>query len=372
MEKSNRNNRAIELIRSFAIIIIFIGHLLERFVGVGSQTSHFFGIYVEFFFMISGFFMMAHIQNSHNENESSWDYTLHKVKKFWGPLCIVNFSQLFVHCCMSNVNSVGGVFEKLWHFKWEFFLLQCAGFIQNPAFDKDYLVGPTWYLSALVLATIVLYPIAKNYKRIYTNIICPLVMLIAYAGFIQTYGHMNIGNGFKFIVMDAFVRALAGICCGSLCYSAYLCLKEKENSALMVGIDCLGWIMIPMSVIIGLSGIDDSGLFMLIPFGIIIISSMLNRTPVSKALNRIPAKAVTFLGIFSLYIYLSHWVAMFAVMHFMPNLDGPVKVIIAAIITIAYSFVLLLIDKKRKDMKPVLIICLGLFLATLLYCSIAL
>ena len=47
-----------------------------------------------------------------------------------------------------------------------------------PTFNVDYLCGPSWYLSALIIATAILYPIAKNFRKVYSNIICPVVVLV--------------------------------------------------------------------------------------------------------------------------------------------------------------------------------------------------
>lgn len=364
-----KRNSAIEIVRVIAAALVVALHFNE-FFGTGVEhLSNFMSIYVEFFFMISGFFMMLHLDKRSDEAENSWSFTLRKIKTFWAPLCIVNFGHLFLNCCMSNVNSIGGVLEKLWHFKWEFLLLQCAGFIQNPSFNQDYLVGPSWYLSALVMATIVLYPIAKHDRRVYTNVLCPIVIVVAYCGFAQAYGNMNIGNGFRFIVMDAFVRALAGICCGSVCYSAYLWLENKKSGKTMCTIDCVSWMMIPISILIGIFGKDDSGLFMILPFGAIIVSSMLNRTPIARALNGVPPAIAAFLGKFSLYLYLTHWTAIFAVMYFFPEADSTIKILLSAAITLAYSFFLYFIDKKRKSETVILIICLVLFSMTVLTCG---
>ena len=50
----------------------------------------------------------------------------------------------------------GDVFtlKELFHFKWEFLMIHMAGFNQAPAFNTDYLLGPAWFISSLLLALI--------------------------------------------------------------------------------------------------------------------------------------------------------------------------------------------------------------------------
>lgn len=363
-----KRNNAIELCRIYASILLVILHL-EEFFGTGAEHfSNIISIYVEFFLMVSGFFMMMHLDRCTDETETVWSYLFHKIKSFWAPLCIVNFVQLFIHCQMSHVNGVTGVLQKIWHFKWEFLLLQCAGFIQNPTFNQDYLVGPAWYLSALVISTAIAYPLAKHFRRTFTDIVCPLAILLIYCSFSQAYGSINVGNDFLFPVMDAVLRAFAGICCGALSYRAYSILKQKNMPAntTMIILDGAAWIMLPVSVLIAVYGQDDNALFMIIPFGIIIVSSMLNKTPVSRMLDNVPAAAASFLGKFSLYVYMAHWNVIFAVMLYIPQAGGQIKIITAFIVTLVYAFVLYLIDKKRKSMKPVYIICMVALLLSIL------
>ena len=44
-------------------------------------------------------------------------------------------------------------------------------------------MGPAWYLSALIISLVFAYPLARYFRRIFTDIICPLSILIIYRGF---------------------------------------------------------------------------------------------------------------------------------------------------------------------------------------------
>lgn len=104
---------------------------------------------VEFFFILSGFFLMKHAENS---RDSSLTYTLQKVKRFypdllisWG-LLIFNLSWLFKYDLKTVI---GEIFSHIW----EYLLLNSTGITWN------ILNGVTWYLSALLIARSMLIPI---------------------------------------------------------------------------------------------------------------------------------------------------------------------------------------------------------------------
>ena len=211
-----KRNNAIEIVRIYAAFVLVFMHLMEFFGSAGESLSNFLSIYVELFFILTGFFTMKHIDGAHGGNESTISFLLGKIKAFYLPLCLANLVQLVINCLMNHVSTLGGVLEKIWHFKWEFLLLQCAGFIQNPSFNGDYLIGPAWFLSAMMLSLAVIYPLAKHFRKLFVSIIAPLSIVFIYSGFTQAYGTLNVGNGFRFVIMDATLRAFAGISAGVL------------------------------------------------------------------------------------------------------------------------------------------------------------
>jgi len=341
-----KRNNAVEIVRIFAAVTIVFLHLMQFFSDYSKSLSHFLSIYVELFFILSGFFMMIHITTPRKKDESTFTFLYSKVKVFWFPLLIADVIQLILNCIMNHVSSFFGVLEKIWHFKWEFLLLQCAGFNQNPQFNTDYLIGPTWFLSAMMLALAVIYPLAKHYQRAYVCIIAPLSIVFIYSNFVQTYGTMDVGNGFSLKIMDAPLRAFAGISVGVLAYEVYLFLQTKITlgkfglKKIHIFIDTCCWLMLPVSIMIAVWGNVDNSLFMVLVFVEIVVSSVVGITPVPRMLNRIPNGIASFLGKFSLFIYLSQWSAIFATMIWMSSQKSGMKMGMAALFTLVYAVTL--------------------------------
>ena len=79
-------NGFVELYRFLAAAGIALYHFEYVYMGSGNFLAHFY-IFVEFFFVLSGFFMA---QNSHSasEEQTAWNYVWRQVKKLY-PLYLV-------------------------------------------------------------------------------------------------------------------------------------------------------------------------------------------------------------------------------------------------------------------------------------------
>lgn len=346
--------------------MVVTAHTTETIAGTGFEIADSIAVIMEFFFMLSGFFMMSHIDNLRDEAETPITYVLHKIKGFFAPLCIANAVQFFIHCRMNGVRTIGDVFEKLWHFKWEFILLQCAGMINDPQFNKDYLLWPAWYLSAMMIALLLIYPLARYYRKAFTNIICPAALIFVYSGLIQKLGYVNFGNGFTFIVSDAVIRAIAASCAGVLCYDVFSRLRETNmaDGKLPTVLDALSWLSIPLCLFFGCININDSQFFLMIPFSGVIIFSFWNATPVSRKLNSVPSGISGFLGKLSLYLYLVHAPVLTAVNALIADGTFFYKLLFVLLGIAVFTMLLYIVDRKHKSIRPVVIICAVCLLAT--------
>lgn len=365
-KRGNTRCNSIDLARIVIALMVVAIHTSEIIVGAGFEFANSIAVIMEFFFMLSGFFMMSHIDSLRDEAETPIGYVLHKIKGFFAPLCIANAVQFFIHCRMNGVRTVGGALEKLWHFKWEFILLQCAGMIQSPQFNQDYLLGPSWYLSAMMIALLLIYPLARYYRKAFIHIVCPAALIFVYSGLIQKLGYVNFGNDFTFIISDAVIRAIAASCAGVLCYDVCSRLRDTNmlDGKLPTVLDALSWLSIPLCLFFGCININDSQIFLMIPFAGVIIFSFLNATPVSRKLNSVPSGISGFLGKLSLYLYLAHAPVLTAVNALVADGTTPYKLLFALPGIAIFTMLMYIVDRNRKSARPVVIICTVCLLAT--------
>lgn len=340
----------IEFLRFFVAMCIFMLHTLELLTGVDKHCAHVLAVMVEFFFILSGFLMMRHIMEKPDEKEDAFVYTFNKAKSLFLPIFIVHVIHFIVTCIAGKVSSLGEILESFWHYRWNFLLLQCAGLTKNPQFNGDYLVGPVWYISALLIAVLILYTPAKRMTKTFVQLICPLLVLIVYSYISQQYGHIDVGNELVAgTVLLAIPRALAGICAGCMTY--YITKKivdgEWKVTKLYCVISMLASLMIPLCIIYAYIGKDDNSIFMIIPFALVIIDAFAEITPIARFFNNTFVGCFNFLGKISLYVYLTHFAVLIAAVYFMQEISLVIKIVICTIVVAVYSLGLYAIDKWK-------------------------
>lgn len=345
----------IEFLRFFVAICIFMLHTLELLIGVNKHCAYVLAVMVEFFFILSGFLMMRHIMENPDEKEDAFVYTFNKAKSVFLPVFIVHIIHFIVTCIAGKVSSLWEIVESFWHYRWNFLLLQCAGFTKAPQFNGDYLVGPVWYISALLIAVLVLYTPAKRWTKTFVQFICPLLVLTVYGYISQQYGHIDVGNELVAgIVLLAVLRALAGICAGCMTY--YFTKKivdgEWKVTKLYCVISVLASLMVPLCIIYAFIGKDDNSIFMIIPFALVIIDAFAEITPIARFFNNTFVDCFNFLGKISLYVYLTHFAVLIASLYFMQAISLAVKIVICSVVVAIYSLCLYEIDrwKSKKNL----------------------
>jgi len=345
METKRIKLTSIELIRFLAAVAIAMFHFGSFYLKVEKffPLSY---IFVEFFFIVSGFFMMKHICEKENCMEPI-PYVFRKIGGFFPVYAITFFVQFIIFAVSNNLDSVGKVLGQLFHFKWEFLLLHGAGFIQDPTFGVDYLQGQTWYLSAMVIALLLTYPLAKYFRKIFVYVICPLSCIIIYSYIVQTQGTLNVGNEYFGIILAAIPRGFAGTCAGCLTYEAYTLLREKSLNKVIATIIEIGmYAAVVFLFVFGRKFAGEDSLFYVLVFSIIVVLAVLNNTPLSRFFNEKLTKPLSFLGKYSLYLYLSHWNVLMALRLVAPDMDTIPAFCIYAVVVIVYSLLLNWIDKK--------------------------
>lgn len=218
-----KKNFAVEAWRFIFCIIICLYHFLG-YGGAQEAGMPFKGGYlaVEFFFIVSGFLLMQHF-----EQKASTEDFLRPEKaaaEYFGK----KYLRLFPHhaftliilavLCLTMVGySVTKVVTVGF---WEFFMLGQFGFGA-----KSMINTPAWYVSALLIASFVIYYLLLRNRQRFLYFFAPALICIIYAQFFQSADFLNQNLTCKFLVCNGVFRALAGMSLGCLCYLAYIRLK---------------------------------------------------------------------------------------------------------------------------------------------------
>lgn len=219
--KSIGRNSFIELCRFLACYCIFSYHARGMF------TSGW--IFVEFFFILSGFFTVKHIEQNKEiiglKKGYPFYYTLNKIKKII-PYSFVAMLISFVIECMRYQLDFDEIVKFIFALIPNILLIPCTGAVNrcitiSENFSINYMLNPTlWYISALfVVLPIFIYIVIRLNDLIKTYVLT-IVPFFLYGYLLINNGSINgwYDAGNSFFGLD--MRALAGLMLGGAAYYA--------------------------------------------------------------------------------------------------------------------------------------------------------
>ncbi len=285
----------------FSVIIVF--HHSRRLVGNGNALF-FNGAYaVEFFFILSGYLLMQSIDRMKNTTGSIGKDTALFIKKKYLSLCPDLFISWILGAAVT-IGACGYTFAEAGKLLtggiWEMGLLHMGGL--NPAG----LNSAVWYLSSMLIAMAILYPILRKYKNGGRLVLIPLAVVLIFGYLYGEFGSLRVPFGWTGFTFRGNLRAIADLGLGVICYQATqkfaaLPLNTPAKALLTVGkYGCFA------ALIAYMAGEQDNrtDFFLLIIIALAILLTFSRQTLGQQLFNN---KFVTFLGKFSLPLYLSHY-----------------------------------------------------------------
>ena len=221
-------NQMIDILKIIFVIAIFCCHLnslsqpkekVELFMHLG-----FLG--VEFFFIVSGYFMFSKLDRikEYDISNETIKFILHKISIFF-PYYIFAYIIGFIVLHYQNKIQLNMLIKDLVMSIPSILQLQISGIKCYQALTS------TWYLSAMILSMCFLFPIVFKLKSTFSKIIAPLIVV-----FIYGYLSLNIGNLATIdpinggVVYTGLLRGIAGISLGCSCFEIAKYLREYKLS----------------------------------------------------------------------------------------------------------------------------------------------
>lgn len=169
---------------------------------------------VEFFFIVSGYFMAQKIKSSNPQ--STGTFLLKKI----GPIYPVYIGAFLVAvlCRIAPFNlSLFEYIKRVMIGGLEILVLQEFGFDVGTFYN-----GVTWYISAMMIAMAILYPLYSKYRSYFLlGGGALLVALCCYALLLHNFERIAAGSAwagvFKFRVVRAFAGLSLGVFCNTCC-----------------------------------------------------------------------------------------------------------------------------------------------------------
>lgn len=215
----------LDFLKFIMCLVILILHVDERFV---AEPCHFKngGFAVEFFFAISGYFMcVSAVKASERNRENKLgletiQFVFHKLKAIVFPY-IVSFILNFIVWYEKKGNVIWGeegprvfansIINKIPNF----LLLSMSGNLSDIVISRI-----SWYISAMLLAMLILYPILRKYGQNFRLIGAPIICLFL-TGYLYNQCSRYKGiEDYVLIMPQGMWRAIIGLCLGCIIYEA--------------------------------------------------------------------------------------------------------------------------------------------------------
>lgn len=188
MKKINKRQYSLDVLKTIAIILIVLHHY-QQSVGVVFPTINFyggkfyFGYVVEFFFVLSGYFMYHYIKPIQDGLTFS-DYIYRRLSRLLPMVAIGAIAFEIIEVVYeANFGAIlPGTAISLWGT-----VISVLGIQEGWVFANPYVNNPTWYVSVLILCCIILYFLAWLSKKIAVNINYFFVFMIMLGIGINTY-----------------------------------------------------------------------------------------------------------------------------------------------------------------------------------------
>lgn len=263
-------------------------------------------IAVEFFFILSGYLMYA----SYSKNKAVKDKqggAIHQVyqkfKRFY-LYFFISWGTIFV---MMHVESGNTDFHTLF---WEFIFgipqllfLQCVGLAGT---GNNY-NGTMWFASALLIGILIVYPLMCRCGKYFVTAIAPALCLICYGNVMRIGESLGSVHNWAGPVQAGCLRAVAGLCLGSVCCYLVKLIPKHELTKLgnaIVSFFQLGLVAFSLFLMSRTYGYTD--IVQVMVFVLLITISFAEATTVNRIFD---SKIFFSLGKFSMIVFVTQHVA---------------------------------------------------------------
>lgn len=222
-------NNAVDFLKFIFALIIVLFHANSMTI-VDTEKIFINGrIGVEFFFIVSGYFMCVSAENKLKNNDVGEDTFLfirHKISKLMPNFYIAYLIAFLVFHINSGTNSVYYFVISGIQSIPELLLIKNSG-IRAVSYN-----GVTWYLSAMILSMVIIYPLIRRLKNTFYYIIAPISFLFIMGNLFQNYGSLSNLENWNGFMLKGTIRGFADILGGCICYKISLWISKYNFTKL--------------------------------------------------------------------------------------------------------------------------------------------
>ena len=362
---SKKRNGTLEFMRFvFCLTILFFHYSKMLLGGVSLKDGVKFALFphgamgVEFFFILTGVFL-AHSAEKQSLKSSGKLSIIPDTLKYFGkkyasifPQHVVAFAVLFGVMVLIHLDMPAwSAWERLNTAVPSFFLIQMTGIMGSPLNHIE------WYLSAMLIAILIVYPLCRLHFKVFTRYIAPVASVALFVWMCCEYPSLTGVTRAMYIGPDAFIykgliRAVAEIMLGTFVYSfgkyGLAPLAEKTGKPVRVVLTVVEWLMYGAAVVITL---------LTLPYGweygalaVIFVGVTLSYSGLTCSGELFDNEVSYFLGKITLPVYLSQLSAIYAVNYYLADAAPGMKVWAAVVLTAVSSAITMLAGNFLGDL----------------------
>ncbi len=187
--KANSRNAVIDLMKFVFAVMIVLYHSKNYTTDIKICTGGY--IAVDFFFIVSGYFLAASAskRRSSSPDGDGLRYVLGDTAHYMGRRISRIYPEMIVAIILALI-ARAAVYDLSFGEVWTFFL-QAYGewtMLQQLGLDTKVILGGTWYISAMMIASCFLYPMARKAGKRFDLLIAPAMFIFL---FVLTITHMT-------------------------------------------------------------------------------------------------------------------------------------------------------------------------------------
>lgn len=350
MEKGKRTG-SIDFWKLVCSVVIVLFHA-RNFTNIPNRPFVKGAIMVEFFFLVSGYLMAASLLKYEKRKQAgevipvgktTFSYILHKVSGMCPEYYVAMIIGFLVnHAVGRNGKWVKDLFSSIW----DVFFLSMGGL-------KGYHANPaTWYISAMLLAMLVLVPVCLKNRDLFLYVIAPVIGIFSMGVIYQNNGYLSAPEKWQGFYMKGLLRALGELCLGAFSY--ILVQKLKEIRFTDFGKVCLAGIEIgSFGIVLVASYFLPRGKsdFLLVVFLFFAVSiSFSHQSILAPVFDN---KVVYFLGKFSFSIFLGHIYWSHAISKLFPQYSVMGQYLVYMALSLMTAIIIYVISQMIRKSAPV-------------------
>ncbi len=305
MNQAKTRNGAVDLMRLVFCICIVLKHSVYATPDGSPDILIRGSLGVEFFFLVSGYLLACSAYRYFTDRGpkpsvgiAAAQFTKKKINALM-PVAVIAPIFSFILIQSSNHVTFVSLLKKSMVEIWRPMLLMEAGFGNT---------NELWYISAMVLVMLAIYPVLIRHFDLFVRVIAPLVFAFSIGWlFVNEKSLINPGEYLGF-AYKGLIRALGEICLGVAVYPAIQYLQRLELTKLAKWLITLAEIVCFVFVVCLMrqsDGVYDFFVLLLITLLVVFLFS--HQGIASDALDH---RFCFFCGKYSLYLYLCHnWIA---------------------------------------------------------------